>query len=777
MSIIKDLPPNFKSKEVVDIIKNKYGYDSNVKPLVSDIGQNFLVSIQDNRQFIFKIANPSEKYPVLEAQNQVMEILLNAKSDYQFPMIIPDLQNQNIIKIKSSENIEFNARMLTFLPGQFLAESKKHSPKMLKSLGRMLGKMDLALKDFEHPALDRYWHWDLKNVTDLQKYLSYIKDARIRNLADYWLLQFEAQVLSMIPDLRISVIHHDANDHNILVNNDSEIYGLIDFGDMVNSCTIFELGVALAYVMLNQKSPLESTIPVVQGYHEVFPLTEKEIDILFYCAMARLTSSIIIAAYQNHLRPDNEYLSITASPAQKILIKMQSANPLLFSQKYKKICQINQSKSSGFVSKKILKVREKHLGKSLSVSYNKPIKIVRGAAQYLFDENGKTYLDCVNNVTHVGHCHPKIVRAANSQMSSLNTNTRYLHDNIANYAQRLSDLMPDPLNVCFFVNSGSEANELALRLARTYTNQKDCIVLDHAYHGNTTAVVEISPYKFDGPGGKGPEPFIHKVPLPDTYRGSIKSDEINAGKKYADFLIEPINKIKENNKKPAALIFESLPGVAGQIVFPDNYLKHAFEYARKAGAVCIADEVQIGFGRIGSHFWGFQTQNVVPEIVTLGKPIGNGHPLAAVITTKEIADAFANGMEYFNTFGGNPVSCAIGMAVLDVIQEEELQQHALETGIYFLNQLEKLKSKHKLIGDVRGMGLFIGVELVTNHDTLRPAVKESAFIAEEMKNKGILISIDGPLNNVIKIKPPLVFNKENVDHVAINLDKILSGMN
>jgi len=776
MSIINNLPPQFSEIKIKEILKNKYGLIVKVKQLVSDIGQNFLVSTEDQQKFIFKIANPSEKYPVLEAQNQVMNLLHNAKSDFQFSSAVTDLNNQNIVKIRSSEKKEFNARLLTYLPGHFLAEEQKPAADTLRSLGRMLGQMDLVLKDFEHPAFDRYWHWDLKNAPDLKKYLQYISDARIRNLADYWLLQFETQVLPLIPDLRKSVIHHDANDYNILINDDGKLSGLIDFGDMVNSCTIFELGVALAYVMLNQKSPIDATIPVVQGYNEIFPLTEQEIDILFYCAVARLTSSVIVAAYQNHLRPDNEYLSITASPAQKVLIKMQSVNPMLFSQKYKTICHVNQSKSPGLVSKNILKVREKHLGKSLSVSYKNPIKIVRGAAQYLFDENGNTYLDCVNNVTHVGHCHPKIVRAANSQMSSLNTNTRYLHDNIANYAQRLSDLMPDPLNVCFFVNSGSEANELALRLARTYTNQKDCIVLDHAYHGNTTAVVEISPYKFDGPGGKGPEPFIHKIPLPDTYRGPIKSDEKNTGKRYAEYIPKVIDKIKSDNKKPAAFIFESLPGVAGQIVFPDDYLKHAFNYARGAGAICIADEVQIGFGRVGSDFWGFQTQNVIPDIVTLGKPIGNGHPLAAVITTKEIADAFANGMEYFNTFGGNPVSCAIGMAVLDVIQEEELQKHALETGIYFLNLLEELKSKHKLIGDVRGMGLFLGIELVTNPETLEPAVKESSFIAEEMKNNGILISIDGPLHNVIKIKPPLVFNKENADQVAKNLDKILTEM-
>jgi len=777
MSIIKNHPPSISAQEAIDFIQKNYGFDCKVKLLVSDIGQNYLVTTQDKRQFIFKISNPSETYPVLEAQNQVLELLQKANLDYKFPEVIPNAENKAILPIKLSRNIEYNARLLTFLPEQLLAEYKEHTPEMLESLGRMLGQMDRTLQNFEHPALDRYWHWDLKNTADLHKYVVHIRDARKRNLADYWLLQFEAEVRPKLTDLRKTVIHHDANDYNILVNDAGDVSGLIDFGDMVNSCTVFELGVALAYVMLDKEHPLDAAIPVIKGYHEVYPLSEPETDVLFYCAMARLTSSLIISAYQTHLRPENKYLSVTASPAQNLLFKMQSVNPLWFSQKFKEICQVKHGKLTGLSNDEILNSRKRHLGKSLSISYKKPIKIIRGAAQYLFDANGKTYLDCVNNVSHVGHGHPKIVRACASQMSALNTNTRYLHDNIVKYAQRLTDLMPDPLNVCFFVNSGSEANELALRLARNYTSQKDCIVLDHAYHGNTSAVVEISPYKFNGPGGNGPESFIHKVPLPDIYRGPIKSDDKNAGKKYAEFFPGVIDKIKNNNNKPAAFIFESLPGVAGQIVFPADYLENAFIYARDAGAVCIADEVQIGFGRVGTHFWGFQTQGVIPDIVTLGKPIGNGHPLGAVITTKQIADAFANGMEYFNTFGGNPVSCAIGLSVLDVLKEEGLQQKALETGTYFLNGLKDLKSKHKLIGDVRGLGLFIGIELVRDHDTLEPADTDSAIIAEKMKERGILISIDGPLHNVIKIKPPMVFNKENAESVLINLDKILAEMN
>jgi len=333
--------------------------------------------------------------------------------------------------------------------------------------------------------------------------------------------------------------------------------------------------------------------------------------------------------------------------------------------------------------------------------------------------------------------------------------------------------MPDPLNVCYFVNSGSEANELAIRLANTYTGQKDFIVIDNAYHGNSSSVVEISPYKFDSIGGSGAEEHIHKVTMPDIYRGPYKTDSINLDVKYAVDVQKSVKQIQQGSKGLSAFFFESLLGCGGQIVLPDGYLKESFRYVRDAGGLCIADEVQIGFGRVGTHFWGFETQEVIPDIVTLGKPIGNGHPLAAVVTTKEIADFFDNGMEYFSTFGGNPVSSAVGLAVLDVIKDENLQENALKVGKHLKVGLDDLKTKHDLIGDVRGMGLFIGIELVVKRDTLEPARDQAYYIIEKMKELGILLSIDGPLHNVIKIKPPLVFSESNAELLIDKLDEVL----
>lgn len=422
----------------------------------------------------------------------------------------------------------------------------------------------------------------------------------------------------------------------------------------------------------------------------------------------------------------------------------------------------------------LLKERRARLGPSLSLSYSTPLKIVRGAGQYLYDQQGNQFLDCVNNVCHVGHGHPAVVDAGQRQMALLNTNTRYLHDNIVDYARRLTATLPEPLSVCYFVNSGSEANELALRLARAHTGGQHVIALQHAYHGHTQALIDVSHYKFAGAGGQGPPATTRVVTLPDPYKGPHRGYGQEAGRAYAAEVAVAARQVQDQGGRLAAFLAESISGCGGQVVFPQGYLPAAFQAARAAGAVCIADEVQVGFGRVGAAFWGFQLQGVVPDIVTMGKPMGNGHPLAAVVTTPAIAASFANGMEYFNTFGGNPVSCAIGLAVLDVLEDEQLQQRALTVGAHFQAALRGLQDKHELIGDVRGEGLFLGVELVTDRRTKEPATAQAHQAVEALRHAGILLSTDGPHANVLKIKPPLPFSIQNADQVTEALDAHLT---
>jgi 4-aminobutyrate aminotransferase-like enzyme/Ser/Thr protein kinase RdoA (MazF antagonist) len=418
----------------------------------------------------------------------------------------------------------------------------------------------------------------------------------------------------------------------------------------------------------------------------------------------------------------------------------------------------------------LMDFRKIHLGKSLSLQYEQPLKIVRGKGVYLVDNLGDKYLDTVNNVAHVGHEHIKVVRAGQEQSALLNTNSRYLHENINELASKLLSTLPEELNVIHFVNSGSEANELAIRIAKAATAQNDIIVSEVGYHGNSNLCVDISSYKFDGKGGRGCPDFVHVVPLVDSFRGKYRGTDSSS--EYIKEVERLVRFIVDNGRKPAALIFESIISCGGQIELPVGFLKSAYKLVRDAGGVCIADEVQTGCGRVGKTFWGFELHDIVPDIVTIGKPLGNGHPVAAVVCTSELADKFANGMEYFNTFGGNPVSCAIASAVLDVVNEESLQENARIVGDYLKHKLVELSKSFPIIGDVRGQGLFLGFELVD--ESLNPLAKHASYLVNRMKYYKILMSTDGKDDNVIKIKPPMVFSKKNVDHLLKYLKKVFA---
>ncbi len=738
---------------ITPLICQLYGRSGTLTPLPGEYDQNFRLDTPDGTSYILKIAPPDTSASLLEMQDAAMTFITR-RLPHACPQPIPPTDHR-------PPTADHQIRLLTWLPGTLYAHTQPHTAVLQRSLGQFLGRLDKILATFEHPAAHRQLQWDLSQAASVIGYTKYIKDKHNRALVERFLDTFQTRVLPCLPHLRHQIIHNDANDYNVLTQN-GRVTGIVDFGDMVYTAVIHELAIACAYAILGQPDPLRTAAQVIAGYQETYPLLAEEIDLLYWLIAARLAVSVTLAAYRETAVPGNPYHQISARPAWAALRKLAAVSSEQFS----------VSSHLGALSPPhLVKRRRPHLGPSLSLSYDQPLQIMRGYMQYLYDENGRAYLDAVNNVPHVGHCHPRVVRAGQEQMALLNTNTRYLHPLREEYAARLAALFPDPLNVVYFVCTGSEANELALRLARTHTGRQDILVLDGAYHGNTGELVNLSPYKFNGPGGQGAPDYVHVLPMPDPYRGPYKGYGPETGQQYAQYVRDAITRMPN---PPAAFFAESLLGCGGQIVLPDGYLARAYKHARTAGAVCIADEVQVGFGRVGSHWWGFETQSVVPDIVTLGKPMGNGHPVAAVITTPEIAQSFANGMEYFNTYGGNPVSCAIGTAVLDVIEEEKLWENALAVGNHLLAGLRRLQAKHPLIGDVRGRGLYIGVELVRDRQTQEPAASEAHTIINALKERGILLSTDGPRHNVLKIKPPLVFTQENADFLVETLDEILS---
>src|SRR3954465_9029168 len=430
---------------------------------------------------------------------------------------------------------------------------------------------------------------------------------------------------------------------------------------------------------------------------------------------------------------------------------------------------------TGPSAEQVLALRKQYLSPGIFLYYKKPIMLVEGRLQYVWDDTGKRYLDGLGGIVtvSVGHCHPHGVAAATKQNETLqHSTTIYLHPNIALYAEKLASKMPGDLKVCYFVNSGSEANDLALLIARAYTGNYDMIALRNAYHGGNASGMGLtahSTWKFNVPHSFG----VHHAITPDPYRGPYGRDDADAGKKYAADVKNLIDYATPG--KVAGFIAESIQGVGGCVVFPDGYLKHVYEHVRAAGGVCIADEVQAGFGRCGSHYWGFETQDVLPDIVCMAKGIGNGAPLGAVVTTPEIAQALAQRI-HFNTFGGNPVVCGQGMAVLDVIDREKLQQNSLNIGNHLLGGLNRLKEKHNLIGDVRGKGLLLGIELVRDRATKEPAKAECAEVLERCKDMGLLLGKGGLQGQTIRFSPPMNITKADADFILDVLDQAFAGI-
>lgn len=999
-----------------NLLREVYGLDAHPSPLPSEYDSNYLVEAEDGARYVLKVMRRDMEPGLVDLQVSALEHLAGRDPSLSVPRVHPTLGGEPTATVVDGDGVEHVVWMVHYIPGRVMASATPHTADLMRGLGRLLGRFDVALEDFTHPGANRDIKWDLAKAGWIRDYIDHAPDPSCRALVERVISMYEHDVVPALPELRMGVIHNDANDYNVLVNSAApgrplQVVSVIDFGDMIRTATVSEPAIGAAYALLGKSDPLKAAKNVVAGYHDECPLTPAEVSVLFPLICMRLAVSVVNSAYRKTLKPDDPYVTVsedaawealerlalvhprfahytfrdacgwppvprsesvvswlrsagadiapvlnksmersrcvvadlgvgslllganpaaseTAALTETIFATMKSAGadvlvgryeearPLYSSpifggegspvderrtihlgmdlfvesgspvhapldgtvhvvannaqpQDYGPLVILRHATSDGdefftlyghlgedaldatspgdkvsrgqrvgsvgtppsngdwpphlhfqivvdlldmnadfpgvgYASQRnvwrdlspdpniILGVpagrfpqretgapelaarRHEVVGHNVSVSYRKPLEVVRGWMQYLYDETGRAYIDLYNNVPHVGHCHPRVVDAVQRQVALLNTNTRYLHPNMVTYAERLAAALPDPLAVCYFLNSASEANELALRLARAHTGHRDIIVHEAAYHGHTTTLIDISPYKFDGPGGEGPRPWVHVAPIADDYRGPYKRDDRDAGRKYADHISDIIEQLHEADRGPAAFIAESCPSVGGQIMFPSGYLARAYRHVRDAGGLCIADEVQVGFGRLGTHFWGFETQDVVPDIVVLGKPIGNGFPLAAVITTREIAASFDTGMEFFSTFGGNPVSCAAGLAVLNVVQENDLQQHALHVGRRLLEGLGELKDRYALIGDVRGSGLFVGMELVRDHESLEPATEEASYVVNRLRERGVLTGTDGPHDNVIKMRGPLALTEKDIEVALDLLDEVLA---
>ncbi|WP_394751271.1 aminotransferase class III-fold pyridoxal phosphate-dependent enzyme [Spongiimicrobium salis] len=748
-----------------DFIEKAFGITvTDAKKLQGYENANYRINAEKN-DYVFKTYTYSEALnDILKAENETL-LFLGEAFDTKIPKPIP-FQDHTYLKTRDTDHGKESCRMLSFLPGEFLGDVA-HTELLFKSIGTFLARIDLKLKDFHNYTLQaRQWEWDMQYFHLNKKYIEDIPNPKNRNIVHYFFNQFEAIVSPLAPKLRKQIIHNDANEWNLLVQN-GKVSGIIDFGDLAHSFLINELAIAITYACYDKEDPLAWAVIILKAYHETLPLEENEIHVLYSLIAARLCVSVCNSAHARKVDPNNSYASVSEKAAWEMLYRWLAINPLKAENMFREAAGFPGLKEVSIAD--VVQRRQQHISTVLSLSYKTPIHMVGAAFQYMYDASGNTFLDAYNNIPHVGHSHPKVVRAAQKQIARLNTNTRYLYDELADYAEKLLHHFPTELNRVFFVNSGSAASDLALRMAHQHTAYDHIMVMELGYHGNTQTAMDISDYKFNNPKGKGQKHHIIKTPLPDTYKGKYGKEQANAGKQYG---IDAAAQIENSSFPIAAFICEPIVGCAGQIPLAKGYLKEVYPAIRAQGGVCISDEVQTGFGRLGGHFWGFEAQDVVPDMVVLGKPIANGHPMGAVVCTEAIAASFEKGVEFFSSFGGNPVSCVTAAAVLEVLKEEKLQENAKAVGQYYMVHLKQLMAKYACIGDVRGAGLFIGVEIVKDHTQL-PDTALANHLKNELRNNHILISTDGPFDNVIKTKPPLCFSKENAMEVVANIDSIL----
>ncbi len=749
------------------LLQTEFGFKSaDIKQLDGYENLNYLVETATGK-FVFKTyKNDDYLNDLVKAENDVL-LFLNKQDNgkYPKPVRFADGSYVKILIISGEKRI---CRMLSFIEGVFFGDTKP-TEKLFSSFGIFLAEMDTELQKLNNYTIRaRKWEWDIQYLDLNRKYINDIPDTEDRKVINYFFQQYEENVRPMLPELRNRIIHNDANEWNILVKN-GKVSGIIDFGDIAYSPLINELAVAITYACYDKANPLDWASVILKSYHSKIPLKENEIRVLYYLVAARLSISICNSFHSKKVNPGNSYASVSEKYALQMLHRWLTISPVKAENIFREAIGLPVAKPPAIEDAVIR--RHRHISPILSLSYKRPVYMARSAFQYMYDVYGNTFLDAYNNIPHVGHSHPKVVAAGQRQMATLNTNTRYVYDRLAEYAEKLLSKFPPSLNKVYFVNSGSAASDLAIRIAKIHTGYDKIMVMEHGYHGHTQTATDISDYKFNNPKGQGQKEFILKTQIPDTYRGKYTLNDGSAGKMYAR---EAAVQIKNSDRPVAAFISEPIVGCGGQVPLAAGYLKELYPAIREQGGICISDEVQTGFGRLGDYFWGFEAQEVVPDMVIVGKPMANGHPMGAVICTDEIAESFGKGVEFFSSFGGNPVSCAIGLSVMEVIEEEKLQENAKVVGDYYKSLFFELQKKYECIGDVRGSGLFLGVEII-RENSMEPNTALAAYIKNELRNRNILISTDGPFDSVLKTKPPLCFSKRNAGEVIENIDELLSA--
>ncbi|WP_423746474.1 aminotransferase class III-fold pyridoxal phosphate-dependent enzyme [Haladaptatus sp. SPP-AMP-3] len=756
-------PPAVDTSRVSKIAESNFGKDGTASELGGERDQNFRVDTDEGKRFVLKIFNRADERGVLDFRTQAIQHIQSTNHDLPVMEIVPTVDGDPWTSIEENGKSYF-VQMFTFVSGQKVSFEGLDDD-TLYAYGESVAKMGQALRGFFHSEAQYDILWDLRHASDFRSLLESVSDDQRRDTAEKVLDQFEEHVEPEFDSLRAQVVHNDLGPDNVLFNDNNRVSGITDFGDLTYTALVCDLAVVLANVMNRHKDPISAAQSVVRGYVSVTPLEEKEIRLLPDLVLTRLVVRGIMHAWKSEKYAHNtdnanelwESLMALEETGSEVMIRLLRIAALESNVPYPQI------ETSELISR-----RRQVLG-SARLSYREPVHFVAGDGVWLFDQSGNRYLDAYNNVQVVGHANDTVAAAIESQTRKLTTNTRYLHESIVTLSERILDTMPDELDSVLLVNSGSEANDIAWRLATASTGREGGIVTDHAYHGITDATTTLSPE--DWIDGHHPNHVETVSPPVDNsrYHGSVST---NSSETISDGLAA----LENRETGLAAFLFDPLFASAGILPPDTEKLSQMVDQVHEADGLVIADEVQAGFGRTGSNMWGFEAADIVPDIVTMGKPMGNGHPVAAVVTRSDIASTLREHPGIFSTFGGNPVSSVAALAVLDVIENENLVDHASDVGGYLQDGLGQLAAKYDLIGEIRRSGLMIGIELVQDQKTWTPATSEATEVVNRLRQRQVLIGSTGKHENVLKIRPPLVFDKYHADHLLENFDAVLSTM-
>jgi 4-aminobutyrate aminotransferase-like enzyme/Ser/Thr protein kinase RdoA (MazF antagonist) len=764
-------PPRFDEATVARIAREVFGFEGSVeRTFQSERDQNFLLAGEGGTRRVLKISNAGEGPGVLDME--VAAAMHARRLDPSLPVARPlpcaTDPTRFVGDAVGDGGATHMVRLSEYLPGRGSVEGTELDHAALWAYGETLARLGRALRGFFHPSADRVLLWSVEHCLLLRPMTAAIEDPARRGVVRTIFDRYEERVAPRWPGLRAQVVHGDLTLDNALLDDAGRITGIVDFGDMSHTALLADPVSALDSVLSTRRGDdlFRAAASLLDGYASVTPLEAEERALIGDTLAARLALTVTISAWRVRRFPENAaYIQGWDRECWSMLEQFSELGPEETARRF-------GAADPPPTTEALIRRREGVFGAALApLTYSTPLHLVRGSGVWLEDVDGRRYLDAYNNVPVVGHAHPRVATAIAEQARALNTNLRYLHPAAIELAERLLSTMPEGLGLdtVLFVNSGSEATDLAWRIAAAASGNDGGLVTANAYHGVTTATTDLSPEEWRG--GWRPdhiEPFT--APDPDPFDGEGSPDAM------ASAVGEAIGRLVARGHLPSALFLDTAYTSDGILTPPSAYHAEVARLAREAGARVVADEVQAGYGRSGEHLWSFAAGGLEPDLVTLGKPMGNGHPVAAVIARRADVDALGATAEFFSTFGGNPVAMAAGLAVLDVIADEDLIAHASAMGDRLRRGLRPLAEGHGRVRDVRGRGLLVGVELVREDGGMAPDPVLAGRVLDAVRDRGVLIGSTGPHDHVLKIRPPLVLGPDDVDLIVAAIQEALEAV-